>query len=114
MLLSPYSAVPVCPSKPGISASWVAVPEVTVSRIMVFSWSVTGAGSGCGVRSGVPGAPATTIGAGGAPCAIEVATIAIPNGEAVTCPCPMLDSTRCAEFSVTGTLPVTVVKPGVT
>jgi hypothetical protein len=45
---------------------------------------------------------------------MEAATMAIPNGVAVTCPCPIPDSTRAAGLSATGTLPVTVVSPGVT
>ncbi|SLJ82325.1 Uncharacterised protein [Mycobacteroides abscessus subsp. abscessus] len=106
--------MPVLPTSPGMSASSVAVPPVTVSRIMVRSCSATPAGNGSGCRSGVPGLPATIAGAGTEPRAIDAATSAIPNGDAVTCPWPMLDSTRAAGLSAAGTFPVTVVSPGVT
>lgn len=71
---------------PGISRSPVAVPFVTVSRIIVRTCSATAAGSGSGTRSGTPGLPATTVGAGTEPCASVAAASAIPNGEAVTVP----------------------------
>jgi hypothetical protein len=64
------------------------------------------------VWSGLPGWPATIVGEGTDPCASAAATSAMPNGDAVTWPWPMPSSTRSAEVSATGTLPVTVVMPG--
>ena len=95
-----------------MSCSWVAVPPDTVSAIIALICSSTPAGRGTGVSSAVAGCPATIAGMGTDPWASVAATSAIPNGDAVTLPCPMPSSTRSADVSATGTDPVTVVMPG--
>ncbi len=84
----PYSAVPVLPSRFGRSASVLAVPSVTVSRIIDRRAASTSAGVGVTLRSATPGFPTIIVGAGVVPFAMDAATSAIPNGDAVTAPLP--------------------------
>ncbi|SUA02922.1 Uncharacterised protein [Mycolicibacterium fortuitum] len=95
-----------------MSLSWLAVPSVTVLRIMSRNAAVTSAGRVSDGVSAVTFSPSTRLGRMVEPCARLASATASPNGLTVTVPWPMPFSTRWAAVSAPGTRPVTVVSPG--
>lgn len=111
-LLSPYSAVPVFPPRPLMSRRLPAVPDVTASRIADRMAVATGDPIADGSLSAVVAMPWIRTGVTVFRAARDASTSAIPNGDAVTRPCPIPLSTLCASESADGTFPVIVVSPG--
>ena len=95
-----------------MSLNAMAVPSVTVPRIIARSASVMLGGNGTDGVSAVVFSPSTSVGRIVDPCARLASATARPNGLTVTVPWPMPFSTRCAAVSAFGTRPVTVVSPG--
>lgn len=95
-----------------MSLNSLAVPSVTVPRIIARNASTTLGDNGTDGLSAVVFSPSTNDGVMVEPCARLASATARPNGLTVTVPCPMPFSTRCAAVSALGTRPVTVVSPG--
>src|SRR3954471_18225674 len=104
-VLLPNSAVPVLPYTYPRSASAVAVPDRTNSRIIGRSASSTG-WPGPGGAAPAGSAPITSTGAAGLPLAMPAATSAICAGLISTSPWPMASAALVVPVLSTGTFPL--------